>query len=697
MRTLVCLALTAWTSLYAQEVNTWTFDADQPADTVRGFNRRVPGVEGQAMRFDGQTTHIIRPSAKAPRISGPFTVEAWVAIQTFPWTWCAIANQEKELKRGYYFAIDPNGHFGLHLAVNGKWIESRSEKPLPLYRWNHIAASYDPSFGIRLFWNGQPAGTRSITGAPDLATTEDLWIGRNLTPRPLSEEVRVVADVAYSFDGLIDEVKIHARALTAFPNIRVPSKVSLGPPVLPSGPAGPGRFGAYYTRLRYTEEWENLWRVGNVPDVVVRFDNHPTRLVFWRGTSYVPAWVTENGIWYTNEFYENQREGMPTSAEPMADKQARYSTVKILESTPARVVVQWRYAPVSVHYEPVFVDPLTGWGDWVEETYTVYPDGVCVRKIQTFSSSPYVVPGQGPGEINFRQFHESIVINPPGTRPEDNIKADALTLGNMNGESHTYNWAKEPPGEKATFDPETLKVMHRISDADTHLHKWLTQPTNGNIHMVNLKAKYSPYVIVDPRHVAIDCYAGEIIRDRSMFPWWNHWPVSQQIRSNGRWAVAPDRVSHSSLTHIQSWKPHEERPDGITMVMLNGLTTGSVTDLLPLAKSWLQAPAVKPATQGFDSLGFDRLERAFVFKRQDPQANYLGLTLEASAASPLANPAIVIRNWNAATAKLLVDGKEPAKGMDVRTGVNPRLDGEDLVIWLGIQSAKPVRIQVSRN
>ncbi len=35
---------------------------------------------------------------------------------------------------------------------------------------------------------------------------------------------------------------------------------------------------------------------------------------------------------------------------------------------------------------------------------------------------------------------------PPGTRPEDNIKAEALTLANMKGETHTYSWAEDAPG-----------------------------------------------------------------------------------------------------------------------------------------------------------------------------------------------------------------------------------------------------------
>ena len=647
----LCILSMAVARIEATPPMVWSFETIESGDRVLGFQRFLPGPAGRALRFDGMTTHLIRPSERVPRLDDGFTVEAWVAIQTYPWTWCAIANQEQSHQTGFLFGIDPTGHFGLNLAAGGRWRESRSTTPLPLYKWNHLSATYDPKGEVRLYLNGLPAGTHQVPGRWKSAPGVDLWIGRNHTPLELTEEVRVVANVAYAFDGLVDELRIQDAPLSpqevphSFARLRAPEASPLAPPVLPSGPKGQGKFGAYYTRLRYSQEWENPWRVGESADVVVRFEDNPTRLVFWRGTSYVPAWVTENGIWYTNEFYENQADGMPTSAEPMADKQARYSFPRILESTPARVVVQLRYAPVSLNYELVFVDPLTGWGDWVEETYTVYPDGTCIRKIQTWSSSPTVVRGKGPGTGGFRQFHESIVINPPGTRPEDNIKSDAITLVNMRGESHTYNWEKGPPGGKATFDAETLRVLHRISDLDTETHQWLTQPAGANIHLVNLKAQFSPYVIVDPQHVAIDCYDGEILRERSIFPWWNHWPVSQQIRSNGRWAVAPDRASHSSLTHIQSWKPHAESETGLTMAMLNGLTSGKPEALVPLAKSWLNAPPVKVHGPGVDSKGYDRIEGAFVFARAG-KATTMDVELLASAESPLVNPAILVRNWD---------------------------------------------------
>jgi hypothetical protein len=677
----------------------WSFEADGGSDVIRGFQKFVAGVSGRALRFDGQTTVVVRAAARAPRLDGAFTVEAWVALQTLPWTWCAVINQEKDRRAGFFFGVDPEGRFGLQAAVGGRWRESRSASPLPIYTWNHIAAVFDPAFGIRLFLNGKPAGETRFRGTPLFAPEADVWVGRNQTPLGLSQEIRVVAPVAFSFDGLIDEVKIHSRAMDAaeftssHAALAPAGPAPLLPPVLPAGPPGPGRFGAYYTRLRYAEEWENPWRVGDAADIVVRFDETPNRLVFWRGTSYIPAWVTENGIWYTNEFYETQVQAMETSAEPMADKQARFSQARILESNEARVVVLWRYAPVSVNYDLVHTDPLTGWGDWVEETYTVYPDGACVRKIRVWSSNPRVKADEGPWAVNFRQYHEAIIINPPGTRPEDNINAEALTVANMKGETYTYSWAGQAPGFPPDYDQETLDVLHRISDRGTADHKWLTRPRGGNILRVNLKARFSPYVVVDPRNAAIDCYAGEIIPERSMFPWWNHWPVSQQIRSNGRWALAPDRVSSSSLAHIQSWRPYEETPDGVTMLMLNGLTEKSAEGLLPLAKSWLHPAPLTVAGEGFAGAGYDPAQRAYVVERRGPAgAAALTVDLGGSAETPVVNPALLVRGWKGGLPRITIDGRPAPLGPNVRAGLRHNLDGDDLVLWICKESDTPVRI-----
>ncbi|MCJ7589465.1 MAG: LamG domain-containing protein, partial [Candidatus Aminicenantes bacterium] len=167
-----------------------------------------------ALRFDGQTTTVVRSAVKMPRLRGAFSVEAWVALQTYPWTWCAIINQEKDRQAGYFFGIDPEGRFGLHLATREGWQDCRSSVGLPLYAWNNILGVFDPATGLRLYLNGQLVGEKAASGPPRFAPEVDVWIGHNQTPLGLSEEIRVVAPVAFSFDGIIDDVRIYDAALS---------------------------------------------------------------------------------------------------------------------------------------------------------------------------------------------------------------------------------------------------------------------------------------------------------------------------------------------------------------------------------------------------------------------------------------------------------------------------------------------------
>ena len=50
------------------------------------------------------------------------------------------------------------------------------------------------------------------------------------------------------------------------------------------------------------------------------------------------------------------------------------------------------------------------------------------------------------------EFHEAIVLNQPGTLPEDNIQAGAVSVANMKGEHHTYYW-DENGGPKFDKNP----------------------------------------------------------------------------------------------------------------------------------------------------------------------------------------------------------------------------------------------------
>jgi hypothetical protein len=71
---------------------------------------------------------------------------------------------------------------------------------LPLNAWTHLAATYDGA-ALRLYVNGALASTRAMTG-PITASASPLRIGGNTIWGEF-------------FNGVIDELRIYNRALTA--------------------------------------------------------------------------------------------------------------------------------------------------------------------------------------------------------------------------------------------------------------------------------------------------------------------------------------------------------------------------------------------------------------------------------------------------------------------------------------------------
>jgi len=275
-------------------------------DSVKGNFKYIDGVSGSGIKFDGFTTRIACRAQDSPRLMEGFTIEAWVAPQAYPRNWCAIVNQERKHKAGYFFGIDAFGRVGLHLAVGGKWYECTSTAAIRfMEKWSHIAGTFDKDRGIVVYIDGRVAGTLSVQGSPAFATDVDLQIGRNLTLTEMNPELlvrpRVNFPISYSFDGIIDEVKIYDRALSAeeIEGAYQATKPRGGPVLkwrkLPQLPAGPSRFGAVYCKLKFYPEWDALWRVHDYPDIVVGFDEGPYKMVFWRGTNYNMNLVTENG------------------------------------------------------------------------------------------------------------------------------------------------------------------------------------------------------------------------------------------------------------------------------------------------------------------------------------------------------------------------------------------------------------------
>lgn len=698
------------------------------ADPIRGNFRLVRGVSGDGLKLDGYTTAVVRDSAAAPRLDGAFSLEAWIALAAYPWNRCPIAARLSG-DAGFSFGVGPRGELSFTASDEGEWLDCVSAPVLPLRTWVHVAAVYDPATGIRLFADGRLVRETARPSRFKPAAQADLILGSVVAPvRPSHAVGRGEGTLPswFSLDAILDDVKLHGGALsdadlrsavsaaaavsaadpdgtasrtdrgrgadsatvigaprTVAPALR--ARPDIPPRVMPSGPPdsdrGPGPFGAVYANLDYYWEWDDLWRVGDHPDVVVRFEHSPIRVVFWRGLRYSPAWVTENGIWVADQSAESgNAEGC---IEHMQDIHCQYSHVRILESTPARAVVHWRYAPVSSRDHRWLADPRTGWDWWIDETYTFFPDGTAVRKME------WREPPAPESRLPWIQIQETSILCHPGQNAKDVLERQAITLLNLAGERRTYGWP----------DDDTVNTRERRNMAVDPSMVRRIEPAGASIQVVHSRAASQSFIAFEPPKNRFRVYVGRVRDELANFPAYNHWPVNQTA-SDGRFAQAADRASSFSIA--QGHPVIREGEQGLRWTrMLYGMRRmdepaaaagGGFEAVLAAARSWANPPAMTTSGEGFQALGYDASQRAYVWRREKA-GSALKAVIEASNDAPIENLSLVIEGWNDAGAEVLLDGR-PMAADRVRFGRLRRLEGDGLVVWIEHRSTRPVALEI---
>jgi len=655
----------------------WRFD-EGAGDSTFENTRNLPcvieghkslwkkGISGTALQFDGYTSLVSLPAAEAPEIMGGLTLEAWIAVGAYPWNWAPIVQRGDD--EGYCLGVDGRGHPGIKAKVKDAWVEATSGIRLDLFRWTHVAGVFDEaSRTLTLFIDGRPSVTVNTPPGKIQTVPKEVRIGKAGIERRPTDPVRSTTFSAeFGIDALIDEVRIYDTGLDAeqvrrsFEGFRPDETVIRNPDMerrgLPQKPSHHA-FQAYYTNLRYYETWDNLWRFGDTPDVVVEFDANPLKYIFWRGVSYIPQIVNDQNQWYTNEFNETWgKSGGQGCQEPMSDKENYTAHAKIVEQSAARVVVLYRVALMDVNHVVANFDTATGWSDWMDWTWTIYPDGVAAKRMQLWTD----------GELN-HEWQEAIVVLGDGQHPEQAIeKRPCFTLVHADGRVREYDWITAPPKNEAVDFKDAV------------------------IHVANLKSDWDPFII--QRFTGGDVYGSELT-PYAVFCTWNHWPTAQ-IPSDGRYASAPDRAGHSSLTHVR-WDYFKKQGGDAPTVMktsLEGMSDLKPQELLSLSRSWLEPPAVLDAS-GCRDEGYDQTQRAYVFEAREPS---LSFRLEASAKSPVVNPCFVIRHWDCDTkAVLKMNGKTLDEGPDFRQGVVIDPEGRQcMLVWLKFKSESAVQIQI---
>jgi hypothetical protein len=648
------------------------------------YYKVVPGIKGKAALLDGYTAYLELEmdwddedrytGDPIPEIDEDFTIETWLALGAYPKHNCPILDHRQDEAEGSYngysLEIDALGRLFLVIATRGKYEKVMAPETIPLNEWTHVAATYSAEDGMSVFINGELKATR-IPGDRFTPTRRDwqdisMLIGKSrAAKRPYGTIRPEGTEESFTFlDGILDELKLYDMALSAnqISGINKDQYTDATPElpdrILPSGPQSPGVFRAVNSTLKYYAGWDAPWAIEDNADIVVQFDETDCKFVFWHGTSYIPSWVTENNIWFNNGFNEGWNDH--GSCEPMSDKKAKYSHVKVIESNDARVVVLWRYALVDVVGTFAFEDPITGWGDWTNETYTIYPDMVGVREDILLSNAPNAE----------HEWQESMMVLAPGQRPSDVLNFEALSLANIRGDAKTWSWEHETPPH---FPP---------------------YPEEAMIQVINTKSEYRPFSILRPQdNPGIDIYSGEIRREVDVFPWWNHWPVAPRP-TDGRYAWLADRAAHASVSHW-FWDAFSTTDRSMTKVMLNGMTNKKAEELIPLAKSWSN-PAEIVLSDLNSSAAYTTTERAYTITLE-ADITSLDFTLEGSKESPIVNPAFVVENWGNGELELKINGSLIERGADFRYGFRESLDNRDLIVWIRLEAEKDILFSFKKN
>ena len=618
------------------------------------------GISGTALAFDGYDSKVVYTPGKNDLFNHDFTIEAWVVLGAYPWEWGPVMDYTSDDKSGVYFGVNSDGRAGIRLNDGEEEAGLISDKQIPLYKWTHVAANYNKVGKLLgLYIDGEKSGEIETRGLPFKFKSTDLFIGLNKWPRksanhvsrdypphvrtPLGNQARI-----YGIEGLLDEVRIFDKAMTGGQidqlcrMTEAPDAIKKNPDlekrILPGQVTGgkAEKFGAYYTRLKFHELWDNLWRSSDYPDVVVKFDELPVSIVYWRGTNYGPAYVTENNIWMSDQSSETGT--TYGCAEHMADKQNRYSHVRIIENTPARIVVHWRYASADVTYQ------LADEKSWTDEYHSIYPDGTLLRYVHWYT-----------GEEGFQDLQ---FLSAPGTKQEDNINLQAMTIANVEGDIQELDWSDGIP---------VSKVNH------------------ATIALINFKSRYKVFAVFPKETRGIRAWGvKERATPETYFAGpWNHWPVGQ-MPNDGNYSMHDDRVSSSALGGS----------DPRDMAMY-GFTDEKIQTLIPVDKSWNQAPGISDVT-GAESLGYEREKKAYSFIAKAPE---LSFTINAGEGNPLQNPCFEIDQWNSKQkAVLLIDGKVFDEGKSFRQGIALNQNGkEKMIIWLKLRASSKMTFEISRG
>jgi hypothetical protein len=321
----------------------------------------------------------------------------------------------------------------------------------------------------------------------------------------------------------------------------------------------------------------------------------PWRLVFWREAQYVGCFDI-GGLWVTPEWYETLGNASPYDFEPISDKGNRYTYPAVIETGPARTVVHWKYALCDATPQASIF-----WGNTrADEYYTVYPDGVAVRKVVGWTGDQH----RKEGDPLLWETGEIIVINPKGSIHYDNLEPHVATFSSADGDEYRLHWQK---GHAMQAGEDVLDVTARLGKPLCLAHP-SSRSWREYVITANLRGRPRFFMIFpnDQKlfpHAA--CQAGCPQTDHPTlqiwldYPAWKHWPVWKEEYHIARPATEADMLSKCTHTSIVSVDPFKHRNLGVEGKSLKEVEDNTDRDLFMSAEDAKKYGLIDEISKGY--------------------------------------------------------------------------------------------------
>ncbi len=171
----------------------------------------LPGAVGEALRFDGYTSHVKASLGNILSNSKTMTVSLWVATPSYPIIQIDTDTKEKtpiatcldkDSKSGFGFYLGFNGKYSFETYIGGWPLSVEASEPLPTYQWNNLVAVIDcENRTTTLYNNGVQVGSGKASGSISYGGG-NFYMGQGTESR-MSGPFQLM-----SFNGLIDDISV---------------------------------------------------------------------------------------------------------------------------------------------------------------------------------------------------------------------------------------------------------------------------------------------------------------------------------------------------------------------------------------------------------------------------------------------------------------------------------------------------------